>query len=109
MRRAWVAELVYAADLKSVTRKGVWVRFPPQAKNAYVKRVQKNVDLFFAHLKHLSSIGRAKEIEKTLRSGEVEKVDQAVSAIAAENDSAQESASHVGECRTAFHVAPCDG
>jgi hypothetical protein len=28
---AWVAELVYAQDLKSWARKGLRVRFPPQA------------------------------------------------------------------------------
>lgn len=29
--RAWVAELVYAQDLKSWARNGLRVRFPPQA------------------------------------------------------------------------------
>lgn len=35
---ARVAELVYAADLKSVTRKGVRVRFPPRANSHRMKK-----------------------------------------------------------------------
>lgn len=33
-----MAELVYAEDLKSLTRKGVWVRFPPRAPKQFMQK-----------------------------------------------------------------------